>query len=290
MDARAGLPLAELEQLTRHLDLLHEELIDFENSLLRRRKDIPERVVELVKSEIDCEKSLLIICSYLNRRIEQCLRTRDADCPQAELPAPWDADAKDRLPPLSLTSQTQSMLHRSAEERRREAAAEAEAEQSSQQSFFPGRRARGPYRRYTESDKRKAINTALRLGSQNKAAEVLGLPIKNLKRWIKNGPIRRKGGRRTQDPTMESRLIAWIEGFKRQSGAFPPSREVRAKAIAFSAHNAHFKASKGWFEKFMVRHYADELQADWPARLPGADDASHCEEVARGDDSELIFR
>lgn len=261
MEAKPGSTLADLEQLSRHLDLLHEELIDFENSLLKLKDSFPGRIVELVKSEVECEKSLLIICSYLNKRIEQCLRNKDLDDGVTAEHFPknvWDQDLKERWMPLSFTSQTQSVVHKSIEEKKIEAP--LHLDDRSNNDFFPYRRRRGPYRRYTENDKRKAINTALRLGSQNKAAEVLGLPIKNLKRWLKNGPVRRKGGRRTQDPYMESNLIAWIENYKKSNQTFPSSKEVRNQALQLSAKNKMFKASKGWFEKFMLRHYSDEFQ------------------------------
>lgn len=261
MEAKAASSLADLEQLSRHLDLLHEELIDFENSLLKLKDNFPAKVIELVKSEVECEKSLLIICSYLNKRIEQCLRNKDLEELVSEENIHknvWEGDFKDRWMPLSFTSQTQSVAHKSNEDKKPELA--VEAENNANQSFFPFRRRRGPYRRYTENDKRKAINTALRLGSQNKAADILGLPIKNLKRWIKNGPVRRKGGRRTQDPHMEFTLIEWIEDYKKSYKIFPSSKDVRNQALQLSAKNKMFKASKGWFEKFMLRHYSDEFQ------------------------------
>lgn len=261
MEVRAASSLADLEQLTRHLDMLHEELIDFENSLLKLRDNFSGKVIELVKSEIECEKSLLAICSYLNKRVEQCLRSKDAEGVLADehFNAQFlETDWKDKAVPLSFTSQTQSIAQKSSEERRAEAL--LDRDDRADRGYYAFRRRRGPYRRYTESDKRKAINTALRLGSQNKAAEILGLPIKNLKRWIKNGPVRRKGGRRTQDPDMESSLIAWIEHYKKTHNAFPSSKEVRSQALHLSGRNKMFKASKGWFEKFMVRHYSEEFQ------------------------------
>lgn len=261
MEAKPGSSLADLEQLSRHLDMLHEELIDFENSLLKLKDNYSARVIELVKSEIECEKSLLAICSYLNKRVEQCLRNKDVESIVDDdnfnrqfLEGDW----REKTVPLSFTSQTQSIAHKSYEERKGEAPIDPAA--PTDREYFAYRRRRGPYRRYTESDKRKAINTALRLGSQNKAAEILGLPIKNLKRWIRNGPVRRKGGRRTQDPRMEANLIAWIENYKKTHKAFPASKEVRAQALLLSGKNKGFKASKGWFEKFMVRHYSEEFQ------------------------------
>lgn len=65
---------------------------------------------------------------------------------------------------------------------------------------------RGPYKKCTEEDKRKAIELAFKLRDTNSAAKILDIPIKNLKRWIKQGYIRKKGGRKTQDPIMENEL------------------------------------------------------------------------------------
>ena len=120
-------------------------------------------------------------------------------------------------------------------------------------------RKRGPYRRYSENDKRKAINTALKLQSEIKAADILSIPIKNLKRWIKNGPVRRKGGRRTQDPQMERRLIEWIKNYLQTNKSYPLSKDIRDKAILFSDNKKLFKASKGWLEKFMCRHFGENI-------------------------------
>ena len=59
----------------------------------------------------------------------------------------------------------------------------------------------------------EAIRIA-QLTSPLEAAEILNIPIKNIRRWMKNGHKRKKGaGRRTQDPEMEKRLIEWMKEY-----------------------------------------------------------------------------
>lgn len=52
--------------------------------------------------------------------------------------------------------------------------------------------------------KNEAIRLAEKCHSTRRASELLGVPEKNIKRWIRNGPERKKGaGRKTMDPNME---------------------------------------------------------------------------------------
>lgn len=271
---KSSTPLADLEQLIRHLDLLHEELIDFENSLLRLDPPFPERFLDLIRTELECEKSLITICAYLNKRVGQVLRTNNPaellafePSPRALFTPTIEAfDQTNRPFPLSATATSPFLNlppsptpHLSTPQPLNLSALLTSHHKV---KASPKTRRRGPYRRYSESDKRKAINTALRLGSQNKAAEILNLPIKNLKRWIKNGPIRRKGGRKTQDPKMEERLLFWIDEFRRELHKFPSAKDIRERAKEFGEGSKSFKASKGWLEKFMGRHYSDEYNAE----------------------------
>ena len=49
----------------------------------------------------------------------------------------------------------------------------------------------------------EAIRLA-RIKSIKEASEIMQIPEKNIKRWMKNGPERKKGaGRKTMDPIME---------------------------------------------------------------------------------------
>jgi hypothetical protein len=54
--------------------------------------------------------------------------------------------------------------------------------------------ARGPYRKYDEREKRFAIATAKRFENDlPMTSKALGIPLKNIKRWMRLGPVRRKG-------------------------------------------------------------------------------------------------
>lgn len=56
----------------------------------------------------------------------------------------------------------------------------------------------------------EAIRIA-RIKSIKSASEMLKIPEKNIKRWMKNGPERKKGaGRKTMDPIMERKLLNWV--------------------------------------------------------------------------------
>lgn len=113
---------------------------------------------------------------------------------------------------------------------------------------------RGKYRKYSVKLKRNAIYKAMELKDVSKAAKAIGVPIKNLKRWMATGPIRRKGGRKTQDPIMENQQHEWIKEFQAKKETFPTSRQIKTKAIKLSSFKSTFKASKGWLEKFQTRH------------------------------------
>ena len=57
--------------------------------------------------------------------------------------------------------------------------------------------------------KRKAIEFA-KAKSLKEASEKYQAPIKSLKRWMKVGHLRKKGGgRKTKDPMMEKELYEW---------------------------------------------------------------------------------
>jgi hypothetical protein len=59
--------------------------------------------------------------------------------------------------------------------------------------------------------KKLAIKIANKIGV-HKAAEECDVPVKSLKRWLKVGHERMKGGgRKTKDPQMEAALYKWYE-------------------------------------------------------------------------------
>ena len=83
------------------------------------------------------------------------------------------------------------------------------------------------------------------------AAELFKVPVKSLKRWLKVGFMRRKGGgRKTKDPDMEKTLNLWYQDLH-QRGIQVTSRMVKNKARELT-HCKDFVASKGWLDKFKV--------------------------------------
>lgn len=82
---------------------------------------------------------------------------------------------------------------------------------------------------------------------------------KNVDRWRKNGPDRKKGaGRKTIDPGMEQDILAWVEDFIRKEQRMPKRKYIIVKGTNFASNN--FKASKGWCDKFLRRN-KDRLDA-----------------------------
>ena len=114
------------------------------------------------------------------------------------------------------------------------------------------RSARSKYRMLSPDTKKKAITMAQREGIK-KAATLFNAPIKSLKRWLKVGYIRKKGGgRKTKDPNMEKELYEWY--WKLTQSKHPiTARMVKNKAIELSRCK-DFIASKGWLDKFKVRY------------------------------------
>lgn len=117
---------------------------------------------------------------------------------------------------------------------------------------------------------------------------MLNLPLKNLKRWIKNGPVRKKGGRKTQDPDLERFLLRWIEGYRKEYGTLPNSKEIRDKAIENTKHKESFKASKGWLEKFMSRHFSKE--GAWESEGPKEEEGLNGELSDKEDLKQVLER
>ena len=79
------------------------------------------------------------------------------------------------------------------------------------------------------------------------------MPLKSLKRWIKVGWERKKGGgRKTKDPEMEKRLYQWYVEMKDQSNPVT-AKMIKDMAIKLSSCG-DFIASKGWLDKFKIRY------------------------------------
>lgn len=116
------------------------------------------------------------------------------------------------------------------------------------------KRERGQYKICPMEVKQEAIRIS-KIHSIREASDILGIPEKNIKRWLRNGPERKKGaGRKTMDPSMEHKLLNWIADEYKRTGIFPDCKDVKAQAKIFSNNN-DFKASKGWCDKFMRRNH-----------------------------------
>lgn len=105
------------------------------------------------------------------------------------------------------------------------------------------------------------MQLSLKLGDVAQASQIMDVPLKNLKRWVQNGPRRKKGGRKTHDPQMETKLCEWVRNFREIYDELPARKHIKETAIKFSQFPQKFKASKGWYEKFMLRHFKSEKSA-----------------------------
>ena len=53
---------------------------------------------------------------------------------------------------------------------------------------------------------------------------------------------------------MEKNLIEWMDDYHRVNNQAPEARIVKEMALQFSNYEDQFKASKGWYEKFLLRY------------------------------------
>lgn len=112
---------------------------------------------------------------------------------------------------------------------------------------------RGMYRVYSIELKRNAVNLAEKIGLKE-ASLKLNIPEKNILRWKIDGPERKKGaGRKLSDPKGEMMLLNWIKDYCKTHNKFPMNIEICQKALTI-IETPGFRASKGWFDKFMVRN------------------------------------
>ena len=114
-------------------------------------------------------------------------------------------------------------------------------------------KSRGNYKICSLTLKKEAIRIA-QIKSIKEASLILKISEKNIKRWIKFGPERKKGaGRKKMDENMEKNLLKWIEKKFSENGIVPDNREIKIKAKLLSSI-PYFKASKGWCDKFISRN------------------------------------
>lgn len=133
------------------------------------------------------------------------------------------------------------------------------------------KRGRGNYKICPVEMKEEAIRIT-KTASLKQAADILKIPPKNIKRWIRHGIERKKGaGRKTMDPEMEDGLLQWIADEYFKTNQFPDCRDLKNKARYFTSFG-HFKASKGWCDKFMKRNvfYFEKLKSEKEQREKSA--------------------
>jgi len=112
-------------------------------------------------------------------------------------------------------------------------------------------RKRDKYKMISEDIKEKAVELANKRGSKY-AATFFSVPLKSLKRWLRVGCQRKKGGgRKTKDPLMERNLYQWYRQMKSEN-EFITAKMIKEKAIQLTTC-PDFIASKGWLDKFKIR-------------------------------------
>lgn len=50
---------------------------------------------------------------------------------------------------------------------------------------------------------------------------------------------------------METRLVNWIDEYVKLNHKLPEQKVIKNMALEYSNYSQSFKASKGWYEKFM---------------------------------------
>lgn len=103
------------------------------------------------------------------------------------------------------------------------------------------------YQMFDDDIKAKAISIASAVGNKL-ASDLLKVPLKSLKRWIRVGPARKPGGgRKAMDPVLDGKILEWYNKLTSEGIAIT-SNMIRSQALKFTTMSA-FKASKGWLEK-----------------------------------------
>ena len=112
---------------------------------------------------------------------------------------------------------------------------------------------RGKYNMLSKSKKKEIVEFAKAHGL-NQAENKFRVKKKRIIDWIDNGVERKKGaGRKTLDPKMEDKLVEWIRESVDQMNFFPAGTKIKEKALELYSKNGNFKASKGWYDKFLKR-------------------------------------
>lgn len=72
---------------------------------------------------------------------------------------------------------------------------------------------------------------------------------------IENLVVVSQAGRKTMDPIMEEMLTKWIHKYNNENECMPSHSIIKKKAQTLSIFKDRFKASKGWYDKFMYRNF-----------------------------------
>jgi hypothetical protein len=111
---------------------------------------------------------------------------------------------------------------------------------------------------------RRSYNTPLRARvitltnewGPTKTSKKTGIPVENIKRWLKKGPQRKRGsGRPIKHPDLDFALVAYVK-HQRDLKLAVPVRKLLAKArqLCRDKNITDLKLSNGWVQKFCHRH------------------------------------
>lgn len=106
------------------------------------------------------------------------------------------------------------------------------------------------YKMLSTEEKQKIVREC-HYYSINEVSRMYGISINNICRWRKRCERKSGAGRKVHNPSMESAILRWIGSLG--ASTVITRQLIRKKAIEL-AQDSTFKASKGWFERFMNRN------------------------------------
>lgn len=107
-------------------------------------------------------------------------------------------------------------------------------------------------------------------------SKTFGVAVKNIKRWLKQGVQRIKGGgRKVLDRNLDTALSKWLiqVSLKDKVNVVTNKGRVKKQARQLSTVSG-FKASKGWLDKFLAR---TQIEHQINAMLLGQDSVEETE-------------
>ena len=109
-----------------------------------------------------------------------------------------------------------------------------------------------PKKRFTLHEKYQAIKLARQEGI-TRASILLNINKKNIYRWMNKGFFSKKGrGRKISNPDLEEKIIERVLNYIKLNKDLPAPIFIRKEAKKHASEG--FRASKGWYEKFMKRN------------------------------------